>query len=101
MVERGYFSHVSPGGGDVVDRVRRAGYALRGCTWRLGEVLARRLGPGATAADTVHAWMASPGHRSILVSEHYRELGVGLQAGTPSGADRGITVAAVLAHRDC
>lgn len=31
MVERRYFGHVSPGGGDLADRGRRAGYALRRC----------------------------------------------------------------------
>ena len=39
MVRRGYFSHVSPGGRDMGDRLRRAGYG-NGDSWRAGENLA-------------------------------------------------------------
>jgi uncharacterized protein YkwD len=102
MVERRYFSHVSPGGGDLADRAQRAGYALRGCSWRVGEVLAWGVGPRATAAGTVRAWRKSPAHRRILVSDRYRELGVGLQAGTPFDEfPSGVTVAAVFGRRGC
>jgi uncharacterized protein YkwD len=102
MFERRYFSHVSPGGGDLGDRAQRAGYALHRCTWRVGEVLAWGVGPRATAAATVRAWMSSPGHRRILVSRRYRELGVGLQAGTPFDEfPSGVTVAAVFGRRSC
>lgn len=100
MLERRFFSHVSPGGGDLADRVRRAGYALERCAWRVGEVLAWGTGPRATAAATVRAWMRSPGHRRVLVSRHYRDVGVGLVAGTPA-ASAGVTVAAVLGRRAC
>jgi uncharacterized protein YkwD len=102
MFERRYFSHVSPGGSDLADRARRAGYAQRECSWRVGEVLAWGVGPRATAAGTVRAWMDSPGHRRILVSRRYRELGIGLQAGTPFDEyPSGVTVAAVLGRRHC
>jgi uncharacterized protein YkwD len=102
MFERRYFSHVSPGGGDLADRAKRAGYALRRCSWRIGEVLAWGVGPRATAASTVKAWMDSPGHRRILLSGRYREVGVGLQAGTPFAEHpSGVTVAAVLGRRRC
>jgi uncharacterized protein YkwD len=102
MVERRYFSHVSPGGGDLAERARRTGYAARGCTWRVGEVLAWGAEPRATAAATVRAWMNSPGHRRILVSRRYRDVGIGLAAGTPLEAfPSGVTVAALLGRRDC
>jgi len=101
MRRRRYFSHVSPGGGDLADRARRAGYARDGCTWRVGEVLAWGAGPRATAAATVRAWLRSRGHRRILVSRRYREVGVGLRAGTPFGLPSGVTVAAVLGRRAC
>ena len=102
MFERRYFSHVSPGGGDLTDRAKRAGYALRRCSWRVGEVLAWGVGPRATAAGTVAAWMDSPGHRRILVSGRYREVGIGLVAGTPFDEyPSGVTVAAVLGRRHC
>src|SRR5688500_6327505 len=102
MQERRYFSHVSPGGGDLADRAARAGYALRRCSWRVGEVLAWGVGPRSTAAGTVRAWMDSPEHRRILISRRYRELGLGLQAGTPFDAfPVGATVAALLGRRHC
>ena len=102
MRERRYFSHVSPGGGDLADRAARAGYALRRCSWRVGEVLAWGVGPRATAAGTIRAWMRSPGHRRVLLSRRYREVGVGLQAGTPFAQHpSGLTAAVVVGSRDC
>jgi uncharacterized protein YkwD len=102
MYERRYFSHVSPGGGDLADRAGRAGYALRRCSWRVGEILAWGVGQRSTAAGTVRAWMDSPEHRRILISRRYRELGLGLQAGTPFDVfPVGVTVAAVLGRRHC
>jgi len=102
MHERRYFSHTSPGGGELGDRARRAGYAKRTCSWRAGEVLAWGVGGRSTAAATVAAWFDSRSHRHILVSRRYSELGVGAVAGTPY--DRypsGVTIAAVLGERHC
>jgi uncharacterized protein YkwD len=102
MYERRYFSHVSPGGSDLADRAGRAGYALRGCSWRVGETLAWGVGQRSTAAGTVRAWLDSPSHRRILISRRYRDVGLGLQAGTPFEAfPVGVTVAAVLGRRHC
>ena len=102
MHERRYFSHVSPGGGDLAARARRAGYAQRRCSWRVGEMLAWGVGPRATAAGTIRAWMRSPGHRRVLLSRRYRDMGVGLQAGTPYPEHAsGLTAAVVVGSRDC
>ncbi len=102
MQERRYFSHVSPGGGDLADRAARAGYALRRCSWRVGEVLAWGVGARTTAAGTIRAWMLSPGHRRVLLSRRYREVGVGLQAGTPyEQYPSGLTAAVIVGSRDC
>jgi uncharacterized protein YkwD len=102
MVDRHYFSHYSPGGADVADRARRTGYARRACSWRLGEVLAWGVGGRSTAAGTIRAWMDSPGHRRILISTRYSDLGVGTVAGTPERQyPHGLTAAAVLGRRHC
>ena len=102
MVDRHYFSHYSPAGADVADRARRTGYAKGGCSWRLGEVLAWGVGGRSSAAATVRAWMNSPDHRRILVSNKYSDLGVGTVAGTPEPAyPHGLTAAAVLGRRHC
>src|ERR1700754_3456869 len=83
MVDRHYFSHYSPAGADVADRARRTGYAKGECSWRLGEVLAWGVGGRSTAAATVRAWLDSPDHQRILVSNRYSDIGVGTVAGTP------------------
>jgi Cysteine-rich secretory protein family len=102
MVDRHYFSHYSPAGSDVADRARRTGYAKRTCAWRLGEVLAWGVEGRSTAAATVDAWLDSPDHRRILVSNRYSDLGVGTVAGTPELAfPHGLTAAAVLGRRHC
>lgn len=102
MWERRYFSHVSPGGGDLADRARRSGFAKRGCSWMVGEVLAWGVASRSTAAGTVRAWMNSPGHRRILISRRYGQVGIGLQAGTPFDAfPTGLTAAAVFGRRHC
>ena len=102
MFERRFFSHVSPGGGDLADRARRAGFAREGCSWAVGEVLAWGVGSRSTAAGTVRAWLRSPSHRRIIVSDRYGRLGLGMQLGTPyDGFTGGVTVAAVLGRRHC
>ncbi len=102
MFERKYFSHTSPGGGDLGDRARRAGYAQRTCSWRVGEVLAWGVAQRSTAAATVAAWLDSPTHRRILVSRRYAELGVGTAAGTPiEQYPSGVTIAVMVGARHC
>jgi uncharacterized protein YkwD len=102
MFERRYFFHVSPGGGELADRVRRAGYAEPGCSWRAGEILAWGVGSRSTAASTIRAWLDSSSHRQILLSRRYSQVGVGIQPGTPFAQyTGGITAAAVLGSRDC
>ena len=102
MFERKYFSHVGPDGSDLADRARRAGYAKAGCSWRVGEVLAWGAGADSTAHATVRAWLRSPGHRHILLSSGYGQLGLGMQLGTPvAEIVGGVTVAAVFGRRHC
>ena len=60
-------------GTDPLGRMRAAGYTG---SPTVGEVLWRGVGswpPERTVAD----WMASPGHRAIILSSAYREAGVG------------------------
>ena len=102
MFQPRYFSHTSPDGDDLGDRARRAGFARSGCSWAVGEILAWGVGSRSTARGTERAWLRSPSHRRILVSDRYGQLGLGMQLGTPFDAyPGGVTVAAVLGRRHC
>jgi uncharacterized protein YkwD len=93
MVRAGYFDHVSPGGGDVVDRVLDAGYVKADQGWVLGENLEWGTGSLSTPRGALEAWMKSPGHRANVLKRSYRHIGVGISLGTPSGGSgRGVTI---------
>jgi uncharacterized protein YkwD len=87
MVRRTYFSHVTPAGTDLGDRLRSAGYGNAGDGWRAGETLGWGTGSRASPNSLVDEWLASPGHRRILLEDSYRELGVGVAAGAPKATD--------------
>ncbi len=86
MVARGFFAHDTPDGTSLAMRARRAGYLRGAKRWRVGETLLwRRGGPPLTAAAMVAAWLGSPGHRHVLLSPHYADVGVGIAPGAPYG----------------
>lgn len=89
MVTRGYFSHVSPGGATLEQRVMRTGYARDAHTWALGEDIGWATGRGASPKSLVEAWMDSPPHQAIILQGTFRELGVGISHGVPDGDSRG------------
>jgi len=83
MVRRDYFGHVSPGGKDLGDRIRAAGYFNSGDVWKVGEALGWGTGSRATPNTLVDEWLASPTHRQVLLDPGYREIGVGVSTGAP------------------
>ncbi len=85
MVRDGFFSHDSPGGADMADRILSAGYA-RGQGWSLGENIAWGTGGLATAAAIHRAWMRSPGHKANILRRQFREIGIGIALGAPVAA---------------
>jgi uncharacterized protein YkwD len=87
MVVRAYFSHETPDGGTLSERAEQAGYVTVDEAWFLGETLGWGAGPQASPTAVVAAWLASPGHRAIVLSPRYREIGVGVAAGSPVGMD--------------
>ena len=89
MVRRSYFSHVTPGGASFGDRIRAAGYG-HGQAWRAGEALGWGTGPRATPSALVSEWLASPGHRHLLLDPGFRELGVGIAPGAPRPGNAGL-----------
>jgi uncharacterized protein YkwD len=90
MVRRRFFDHVSPAGSTVGQRVRKAGFSGRG----IGETIAWGAGPSATPAAIVAMWMASPGHRAIIMQGRFRHVGLGVASGSPVGVAGARTVTA-------
>jgi uncharacterized protein YkwD len=71
MADRNFYSHASPDGTTLGQRLQAAGYA----NWSgIGENLAAAL---STPENVVAAWMASPTHRANILSAQFREIGVG------------------------
>jgi uncharacterized protein YkwD len=91
MVDRGYFAHDSPGGTTVRDRVERTGYLNGVRRWSLGENIGWASRSISSPAGMVRAWMESPGHREIILTRAFREAGVGIAMGVPSGRGSGAT----------
>jgi uncharacterized protein YkwD len=83
MVRRGFFSHVTPRGAGLGDRLRRSGYLRANHARHAGEALAWGKGTPGTPAVIVAEWIASPPHRRILLGRDFREVGVGVAAGAP------------------
>lgn len=79
MAAEGFFSHTSPDGTTVGERITDAGY-----NWRTyGENIAY----GYASADAVmQGWIGSAGHRANLLNAGFKDLGVGYaesRSGTP------------------
>ena len=84
MVRNQYFGHDSLNGGDFVDRLIAAGYALtENDGWALGENLAWGSNELSTPAQIVNALMHSPGHRANILDHGYTEIGIGIVLGAP------------------
>jgi uncharacterized protein YkwD len=88
MVERGYFSHFSRSGGNIVTRLRRVGYLRGARAWFVGENLAWGTGWRSTPREIWRSWMRSSGHRSNILNGRFREVGVGVVLQTPRGGHR-------------
>ncbi len=69
MAENDFFSHTSPSGKDVGERVRDQGYDW----WAVGENIAA----GQDSIEAViEGWLSSPGHCANLMSEKFSEMGM-------------------------
>lgn len=69
MAARRYFSHNSPEGGSVADRVLAADYRFRA----LGENIAAM--PAKNAELVVEGWLKSPGHCANIMNRQFTEIG--------------------------
>jgi uncharacterized protein YkwD len=85
MVRARFFSHDSPNGASFVDRIRATGYLEGAQSWSVGENIAYGSGSRSTPRSIGRSWMNSPGHRANILSRSFREIGIGIAAGTPVG----------------
>lgn len=88
MISTGTFSHSGSGGSSPQRRVRKSGY-LRGANrWSVGETIGYQTGNASSPRNIVAGWMKSSGHRSILLDGRYRDVGIGVKRGIPSGGGK-------------
>ena len=83
MVRRRYFSHFSPGGSDMVDRIRRTRYTRSARSWSVGENIAWGAQHMGTPRSIVRIWMNSAPHRRNILNRRFREIGIGVAQGAP------------------
>ena len=94
MATHDFFAHVSPGGGTMQSRVQRAGYLRSVHAWWLGEALAWGKARAGAPQAILRGLLNSPPHRAILLDPGFRDLGVGVVHGAPTGENAGaLTVA--------
>jgi uncharacterized protein YkwD len=79
MIRKHYFEH-----GNFVARIVNARYVNRREAWALAENIAWGTGSLATPAETVRAWMNSPGHRANILNPRFRDIGIGIAPGAPA-----------------
>ncbi|MFL5906400.1 MAG: CAP domain-containing protein [Solirubrobacterales bacterium] len=89
MNQLNYFAHESSSDGSPVSRISNAGYMSGASSWMVGENLRWGTGTLATPKSTVAAWMASPEHRTVMLSGGFRDIGIGFVPGSPTGSEEG------------
>jgi uncharacterized protein YkwD len=91
MVTEHFFSHETPDGKNVVDRIEPTGYIPNSGDWVVGENLAWGSGALSTPQAIVNGWMNSPGHRANILAPDYKDLGLAAAMGSPSTSQDGGT----------
>src|SRR3990167_4986150 len=80
MYAADYWAHNSPSGRTPWSFISASGYRYL----YAGENLARDF---SDASSVVDAWMASPSHRSNILDDHFREIGVAVASGNLEGRE--------------
>jgi uncharacterized protein YkwD len=88
-------SHASSDGTPMATRVRR----YTGAAWVGENVAAVWGGKGSAARKVVRMWMASPGHRAVLLSPTGRRIGVGKRVGKMGSVRRAVFTADLASRR--
>ncbi len=98
MVSRNYFAHTSPTGSTLYYRITHSTFRTFGA-WRAGENLAWGTGPIGSPRNVIRMWLASPEHRSILLSSSYTYVGVGRAVGRFQGFEDAAVWTVDFGHR--
>jgi uncharacterized protein YkwD len=92
MLDRDYFDHTSPDGETVKQRLERFGYDFSDCPYcAYGENIALGSGSQGSPKSAFDFWMHSPDHRSNILNEKFRQVGIGARTGTFKSYDRTTT----------
>lgn len=83
MIAHDYFSHTSRDGSTLAGRARSEGYPTGGSS--LGEVIALGSSYKGTPESLFKGWMRSSGHRQIILTKRWRDVGLGCARGTYKG----------------
>lgn len=75
MATRGFFGHESQDGTSFWKRIERFYGSSRYRYWSVGENLLWS-SPSLDAADALQMWLDSPGHRKVLLTPRWREIGL-------------------------
>src|SRR3954464_2796073 len=89
MTAEHFFSHDTPDGKSVVDRIQPTGYIPGGGDWVVGENLAWGSGALSTPQAIVNGWMNSPGHRANILAPDYKDIGLASCMGSPLTTNSG------------
>ena len=90
MVKERFFAHVQPGGIGLTTRLLRTHY-LPSKGWIVGENIAWGRGAMDSPLNITRAWMNSTGHRANILNRGFRQIGIGIVPGVPTGSRRGAT----------
>ena len=82
MVEEDFFSHTSPDGDSLADRLDQANF-IPAYRWRAGENLAAGRGAEGSPAEVVTGWLNSHDHRINMLDPGFTLVGIGVSRGWP------------------
>lgn len=83
MTQKNYFSHTSPDGETLADRLDQAHFIPSSDRWEAGENLAAGHDQGGTPAAIVSGWMQSREHRINLLDPGFNLVGIAASRGWP------------------
>lgn len=84
MVLGDYFGGDSRSGATPMRRIVATRYPAHSVSISTAQNIGWGTGTDATPAEMVDAWMRSPAHREIILTQEFREIGVGIAPAAPA-----------------